>query len=462
MSCLPRFDTFARREFLGLGCATGTALLANQLLAADGPAAAVADRTSSIRLTGLRPIVCRDRVFVKLETNHGVSGWGEIKGVVPSVAAALAQSMFELLDGQNPTRIEHLWQALYRAERNQRGGAFMLHTIAGIDMALWDITGHLWGVPVYRLLGGPTRDTLRAYPSSKAIKIGQSPKPQSGDPADIDKMVESARQARQRVGRDGSVMFDAHSAVPPATIMQFAAAIEPYDILFLEEPAVPGNIETFKRIKQQVRIPLACGERDRTIWGILPYLAENAIDIVQPDCGYTGGITQMKKIAALAEAYYVPLAPHCTQSYLGMTASFHVAFAVPLFLIHEAYDDELWGKIIRRSWTKSDEGIVSLPQGTGLCLEIDEAALAAAAKDPNYRYQWRVRNLIPTDRLPIIERPRGAVISLCPCPRPLPSKCPLACWCWSMPRWRVSRRFARAGRRPRRGARNGRWCPVPW
>lgn len=385
----------ARRDFLGLGCAAGASLLAEQVRAAESPAASVTDRSSSIRITALRPTICRDRVFVKLETNHGISGWGEIKGVVPTVAAALATAMFDLLNGQNPTRIEHLWQTLYRAERNQRGGAFMLHCIAGIDMALWDITGKLWGVPVYRLLGGPTRDTIRVYPSKRAIKIGNSPQPQSGDPSDIDAMVAAVRAARQKVGKEGSVMFDAHSAVPPATIMQFAAAIEPFDVLFLEEPAVPGNIDTFKRLKQQIKIPLACGERDRTIWGILPYLTENAIDIVQPDCGYTGGITQMKKIAALAEAYYVPLAPHCTQSYLGMTASFHVVAAVPLFLIHESYDDELWGKIIRRNWTKSDEGQVTLPQGTGLCLEIDEPALNAAAKDPNYKYEWRGPKLNP-------------------------------------------------------------------
>jgi galactonate dehydratase len=369
--------------------AAGGAMLAEEFALGQNPAGAVADKTSSIRINSLAATICRDRVFVKLGTNQGISGWGEVKGVVPTVAKALAEAMFELLEGQNPTRIEHLWQVLYRAERNQRGGAFMIHTIAGIDMALWDITGKLWGVPVYRLLGGPTRDKIRVYPSSKAVKIGNSPKPQSGDPETIEKMVEAVRAARQKVGPDGSVMFDAHSAVPPATVIQFANAVQPYDLLFLEEPAVPGNIETFKRIKQQVKIPIALGERDRTIWGIQPYLQEGCIDIVQPDCGYTGGITQMKKIAALAEAYYVPLAPHCTQSYLGMTASFHVVASVPLFLIHESYDDELWGKIVRRNWTKSEDGQVSLPQGTGLCLEIDEAALNAAAKDPTYKYEWR-------------------------------------------------------------------------
>lgn len=390
--------SISRRRILGgLAGAASAAMLAGAASSADeqGPAADVADRTSSIKLTSLRASICRDRVFVKLGTNHGLVGWGEIKGVVPTVAAALAESIFSLLDGHNPTRIEHLWQVMYRAERNQRGGAFMLHTIAGIDMALWDLTGRLWGVPVYRLLGGPTRDKIRVYPSTKALKVGNSPQRQSSDPADIDRMIDAVRKAREKVGRDGSVMFDAHSALPPATLLQFASAVEPYELLFLEEPAVPGNIETFKRLKEQVRIPLACGERDRTIWGILPYLAENAIDIVQPDCGYTGGITQMKKIATIAEAYYVPLAPHCTQSYLGMTASFHVSAAVPLFLIHESYDDELWRKVIHPHWTKSSDGYVSLPEGTGLCLDVDEAALAAAATDPTYKYQWRGPHLNP-------------------------------------------------------------------
>ncbi len=380
-----------RRELLGsLGlAAAGAAVLGPAASSQENPAAQVADRSSSIRISGLSARICRDRVFVKIETNHKVSGWGEIKGVVPAVAKALADSMFELLKDQNPTRIEHLWQVLYRAERNQRGGAFMIHCISGIDMALWDIAGKLWGVPVYRLLGGPARERIRVYPSAKALKVGNSPKPHSAGPQDVARMVEAVKAARQKVGPDGAVMFDAHSALPPATLIQFAAAIEPSDVLFIEEPAVPGNIETFKRIKQQVRVPLAAGERDRTIWGILPYLAEKALDVVQPDCGYTGGITQMKKIAVLAEAYYVPLAPHCTQSYLGMTASFHVTASVPFFLIHESYDDELWAKVVRPRWKKGEDGHVSLPEGPGLGVDVDEEAMGRAAADPEYRYQWR-------------------------------------------------------------------------
>ena len=383
-----------RRSILSsVGFAAGTMLLHDHVSAQENPANDVGDRTTSIRITAVKPTIFRDRVYLKIETNLGIFGWGEIKGVVPSVAAALATSMASLIEGINPTRIEHIWQLLYRAERNQRGGAFMVHCIAGIDMALWDITGKLWGVPVYRLLGGPTRDKIKVYPSASSVKIGSGPRPQSGNPHDIDQMVETVRQARERLGEKGTVMFDAHSAVPPATLIQFAAKIEPYEILFLEEPAVTGNIDVFKRLKEKIRIPLAAGERDRTIWGILPYLSERILDVVQPDCGYTGGITQMKKIATMAEAYMVPLAPHCTQSYLGMTASFHVAASIPLFLIHESYDDRMLGKVVRPNWTKDDDGHVSLPEGTGLCVDVDEKMMAELGA--NYKYKWRGPKYLP-------------------------------------------------------------------
>jgi galactonate dehydratase len=355
------------------------------------PAAQVADRASSIRITAMKTYWVGPIVYVKIETNHGVSGWGDLKGVDPRPARVLAQSLFELLEGENPTRIEHLWQKLYRAHRNMRGGAFMVHTIAAIDIALWDLAGKLWNVPVYRLLGGPTRDRIRVYHTPKALKVPpHGIYEHSGTPADIDRMVKAIAAARERVGPDGTVMFDAHSAVPPATLIQLAAALKPYDVLFIEEPAVPGNIETFKRLKEQIAIPLATGERDRTIWGMLPYLQERCIDILQPDCCHTGGISQMKKIATLAEAYFVPIAPHCTATFLGIAASLHVVSSIPFFLIHEFYPQNAGFNlpgVTRMAFELDAEGYIGLPPGPGLGVEVDEARLETESQKTQ-TYRW--------------------------------------------------------------------------
>jgi len=390
---LPAPRSLGRRQLLAsLGvAAAGGALLAEVSAQPDNPAAGVADRTSTLAINRLTATPVGPKCFVKIETNHGITGWGEVTGLQPTVAAALLHSFFELLDGENPTRIEHLWQKIYRSHRDMRGGPFMTHTLSAIDMALWDITGRAWGVPVYRLLGGPVRDKVRMYPTPKAQKTGTGgPHPMSGDPDDIAHLVKLVTDTRERVGPDGTVMFDAHCAVPPATLIQFAAAIEPYDILFLEEPAVPGNIEVFKRLKQHIRIPMATGERDRTIWGMLPYLQERCIDILQPDCAHTGGITQMKKIAALAEAYFVPLAPHCTCSELGLTASLHATASVPLFLIHEGYLDGhiMPPGVANKQWEVDQDGNATLPQGVGLGVEMDEARMAEVAADPNRKFKW--------------------------------------------------------------------------
>src|SRR5262249_24029170 len=283
---------------------------------------------------------------------------------------ALAQAFFELLDRENPTRIEFLWQKMYRAHRDMRGGPFMVHTIAGIDMALWDLAGKLWNTPVHRLLGGTCRDRIRVYPHDKPHKAPPHGIPKhSATPADINRMVNAIRATREKVGADGLVMFDAHCALPPATLIQLAAAIQPYDVLFIEEPVVPGNIEVFRRVKAAVSVPLAAGERDRTIWAIVPYLQKRCLGILQPDCLHTGGISQMKKIAIPAEAYHVPLAPHCTASYLGIAASLHVTASIPLFLIHEFYPDNHGFNpkgIGRMAYTLDRDGYIGLPPGPGL------------------------------------------------------------------------------------------------
>jgi galactonate dehydratase len=379
-----------RALIASLGSTAAGALLLNHAVAQEkNPAANVADRTSTIKITRLRGFPVGPKAYVKIETNHGITGWGEITGLEPKVAVALAESLFELLDGENPTRIEHLWQKLYRSHRDMRGGPFMTHTISAIDVALWDITGRLWGVPVYRLLGGPVRDNIRMYPTPKAHKTGTGgPHPFSGNPPDIEELVKRVADSRRQVGHDGTVMFDAHCAVPPPMLIQFAQAIKPYDVLFIEEPAVPGNISVFKRLKEAIHVPLATGERDRTIWGMIPYLEERCIDILQPDCAHTGGITQMRKIATLAETYFVPLAPHCTCSELGLSASLHATAAVPLFLIHEGYLDGhiMPPGVARKNWDVDKDGNAPLPAGPGLGVDIDESKFAEV--NANRKFSW--------------------------------------------------------------------------
>lgn len=382
-----------RRELLSTAAliAAGNALLQEAAGDDQNPAAQVADRASSIKITGLKTFLVSPNLFIRIDTNEKVSGWGEIKGLDVRVAKVLVESLYELIDGENPTRIEHLWQKIYRSHRDMRGGALMVHTLAGIDMALWDLTGKLYGVPVYRLLGGPTRDRIRVYHTPQAQKVPpHGIYEHSGTPADIERMVNAIKQAREKVGPAGAVMFDAHSAVPPATLIQLASALKPYDVLFIEEPAVPGNIEVFKRLKEQISIPLAAGERDRTIYEMLPYLQNRCLDILQPDCCHTGGITSMKKIATLAEAYQVPIAPHCTASNLGIAASMHVTASVPLFLIHEFYPDNSGFNpvsIMRMDWKVDAEGYAALPRGPGLGIEVDTQKLEEQAAKPQ-TYKW--------------------------------------------------------------------------
>lgn len=229
------------------------------------------------------------------------------------------------------------------------------------------------------------------YPTPKAHKTGTGgPHPFSGNEVDVRELVKRVEHARRMVGPDGAVMFDAHSAVPPPMLIQFAAAIEPYDVLWIEEPAVPGNIEVFKRLKQQIRVPLATGERDRTIFEVLPYLTNNCIDILQSDVGHTGGITQLKKIATLAETFQVPMAPHNTCSELGLSASLHVSASIPLFLIQEGYiDGHIMPRgVANRSWEQDREGYASLPKGPGLGVEMSEAEMEKVARDPKRQFRW--------------------------------------------------------------------------
>src|SRR5204863_572674 len=156
------------------------------------------DKSTNLKITRLRTFPAGPKAYLKIETNQDIVGWGEVTGSEPKVACVLAESLFELLDNENPTRIEHLWQKIYRSHRDMRGGPFMVHTLSAIDMALWDITGKLWGVPVYRLLGGPVRDRIRMYPSKTATKLGTGgPHPFAGNPDEINRLVKMVQDARK-------------------------------------------------------------------------------------------------------------------------------------------------------------------------------------------------------------------------------------------------------------------------
>ena len=151
---------------------------------------------------------------------------------------------------------------------------------------------------------------------------------------------------------------------------------------------MPGNIEVMARLRQSVPVPLATGERDRTIWEVREILEAQVVDILQPDCGHGGGISQMRKVAALAEAHHVPIAPHCTMSHLGLTASLQVSAAVPLFLIHEGYEGVLPDGVARKHWEMDEAGYVSLPEGPGLGVEVDEAKVVELASDRSRKFRW--------------------------------------------------------------------------
>ena len=227
------------------------------------------------------------------------------------------------------------------------------------------------------------------YPAPNAVKIGPGgPQSFSGTPAEIENLVTRVKEARKKVGPNGAVMFDAHSCMPPPIVKQFAGYLKSDDLLFLEEAWVPGNIDAMRKVREMVPVPLATGERDRTIWEVREILEAQVIDVLQPDCGHGGGITQMKKVATLAEAHYVPIAPHCTMSYLGTSASLNVAASVPMFLIHEGNIKRLPEDVAVKQWEMDDEGYVSLPEGPGLGVEIDEEKAIAFGKTTDKKFAW--------------------------------------------------------------------------
>jgi galactonate dehydratase len=343
--------------------------------------------------------------LVKITTDTGIEGWGEttLEGKPKSVHAAV-EELAEYLLGRDPLRIEHHWQHIYRSAFF-RGGNVLMTALSGIDQALWDIAGKFYGVPVYQLLGGAVRDRIRVYAHwgisdlsdeglekarsrldwllkeghYSALKAGPGGKWRAHEPpAVIDAFVQRAYLMREWVGPDVEIAFDFHGKMTPALAVEICHEIKGMRPMFVEEPIPQENVDALKLVSSKVPFPIATGERLLTRWGFREVFEKNAVAYIQPDTSHCGGITELKKIANMAEVYYMHILPHCAIGPVAFTASMHVDAAVPNFLAQEQIDQGLGHGLFMEPW-KVVNGHIELPTKPGLGFEVDEQALVQQA-----------------------------------------------------------------------------------
>lgn len=331
-------------------------------------------------------------VFVKLSTNAGIVGWGEMLKDKSETCAAGARQVRPYLLGKDPRKVVHHWQAIYR-HAFYRGGPVLTAVLSGIDQALWDIKGKALGVPVYELFGGPTRKKIRVYGSQRdaeqgkvnAFKVGLRAQGRVAyryveNPAFVQEVVEKFAALRESLGPNVDIGIDFHGAVQPQTAILLMKALEPYQPLFYEEPVPCQNVDVMADLARKTHIPVATGERIFTKWGFREVLDKKAASILQPDVCYAGGITELRLIAGMAESHYVPIAPHNPQGPCSLAASCQIAASIPNFMIQEGgtntYQDLL------KVPFKQDKGYLPLPTGPGLGIEIDEDKLMAQVGPP--------------------------------------------------------------------------------
>ena len=342
----------------------------------------------------------RNWVFVRLHTDEGLTGTGEatLEGRAETMVAAVGE-LKRYLVGQDPLRIEHHWQAMYRGPF-WRGGPVLNSAISGIEMAMWDIFGKSVGLPVYQLLGGAVRDKIRVYANGprgetpealaesalalkeegysamKLVPFGPT-KPLDGV-ATIRKAAEIMEAVRLAVGPDVDLAVDAHGRLSPAMAIQMAHAIREFGIYFYEEPCLPENPAAMVTVARECGIPVATGERLFTTWGFRDVLEQQAAAVVQPDLAHCGGILQGRKIAAMAEVYYAGVAPHNPLSPVNMRASLHLDAAIPNFVIQEwVADDPGWRDDILLNPVVVKDGWCELPTEPGLGTDLNmEVCLA--------------------------------------------------------------------------------------
>jgi len=350
---------------------------------------------SGVKITDLQTIIVEDEVYLKVFTNVGVVGEGQasVHRKSPTCEAAV-KDLARVIVGKDPTRIEFLWQAMYRWPR-WRGGPILQAAISGVDLALWDILGKLADLPVYQLLGGAARERIRLYISGSGVKgvqrnkklgytaIKTSP-PITTDvdgrrtikrPWNLKKAVAQIEAMRIEAGDDFDILIDAHGLLTPAMALEYAKAIEPYRVMFLEEPIQIEGYDSYEWLGQHTTTPLATGERHVTKWLFEELISRHLVSYVQPDIIQCGGITEIKKIAAMAEAQFIEVAPHGPgnlSSGLGR-ASLHVDACIPNFAIQESHVNPTGWRLDMHSGrlTTIKDGYAELPEGPGLGLEID-------------------------------------------------------------------------------------------
>jgi galactonate dehydratase len=347
----------------------------------------------------------RPYVFVKIETDQGVAGWGEatLEGKAGAVLAAISDFR-EFLIGQDPMKVEHHWQSMY-VHTFYRAGPVIGSAISGIDQALWDIRGKVFGLPVYRLLGGPmdpkgVRGYYHANPRTKeefsslranARQLGVTCL-KSGIPGyyewiethqTIQRAVDSLFRLREGLGEDIDIAIDFHAKTSPSVAAILCKEVEPLHLLFIEEPCPPENVKAMARIARRTTTPIATGERLIASFGCRELIEMGVVDILQTDINHVGGISALWKVAAMADASGISMAPHACEGPIGGIATLHVDAAMPNFLVQEICGgvqpdakDKIWEEWLGFPAMRMVDGHFPLPEKPGLGFDLTEQALA--------------------------------------------------------------------------------------
>ncbi|MEV8566665.1 galactonate dehydratase [Streptomyces sp. NPDC051322] len=372
-----------------------------------------------MKITGYELFLVEPRwLFLRVDTDEGISGWGEpiVEGKAHTVAKAV-EEMFDYLTGQDPARIEEHWQLLAKGGF-YRGGPVLSSALAGIDQALWDIAGRTHGVPVHQLLGGHVRDRVRIYgwvggetlqeladsaaeqvaKGMTAVKMNPCGQIEPlATPAAINAIVDRVAAVREAIGPDRDLALDFHGRFSGAMSRRVLPLLEPLLPMFAEEPVLPEFSRDLGEVVRATSIPIATGERLFSRWDFRDVLPEG-IAVAQPDISHAGGISETRRIAALAETYDVLVAPHCPLGPIALAASLQLDFAAPNFLIQEqslgiGYGDSsgLLGYLVDSVPFAVRDGYIDRPTGPGLGITVDEAAVReAAARGHHWRNPvWR-------------------------------------------------------------------------